>query len=160
MTNDNLDPLSGCLVGREHRFRLRVYFEDTDAAGIVYYANYLRFAERGRTEMVRGLGIRHSGMMEQGGTVFAVRHCACDYRKPARLDDLLEVRTRLVALGGASLEVEQVILRIPDKPDLAGEEIVAVANVKLVHMSLDGRPVRVAGEMRDIFQDFLNERQC
>jgi acyl-CoA thioester hydrolase len=90
---------------------LRVYYEDTDAGGVVYYANYLRFAERARTEMLRRRGIESSTLMAEDGVAFAVRRCAADYLRPARLDDRLEVRTRLLAVGGASLDLEQRIVR-------------------------------------------------
>ena len=73
---------------------LRVYYEDTDAAGIVYYANYLKFAERGRTELMRELGFAHSGIVAESGIVFTVRRLTADYRQPARLDDLPSVETR------------------------------------------------------------------
>ena len=105
--------------GGEHIFSLRVYYEDTDAAGIVYYANYLRFAERARTEMLRELGIESSAMMDADGVAFAVRRCEADYLRPARLDDRLEVRSRLLALKGASLALEQRIVRTVDGAEIA-----------------------------------------
>src|SRR5712671_6087187 len=86
-----------------HRFGLRVYYEDTDAGGVVYYANYLKFAERARTEMLRHVGFEQEALRRTTGRVFAVRHCSADYLAPARLDDELVVETRLTALGGASL---------------------------------------------------------
>src|SRR5713101_5932994 len=92
-----------------HRFGLRVYYEDTDAGGVVYYANYLKFAERARTEMLRHIGFEQEALRRATGRVFAVRRCSADYLAPARLDDELIVETRLTALGGASLEVEQEI---------------------------------------------------
>src|SRR5262249_19258454 len=92
-----------------HVFPVRVYYEDTDAAGIVYYANYLKFAERARTEMLRAHGFEHGGI--GAGLAFAVRSCAVDYLRPARLDDALEVRTRITRVGGASLEADQDICR-------------------------------------------------
>ena len=76
----------------------------------MYHAAYLEFAERARTEMLRCLGLDHSGLRGRFGLVFTVRRCAIDYRAPARLDDLLEVETRLLRLGGASLELEQRVL--------------------------------------------------
>ena len=78
-----------------HRIELRVYWEDTDAAGIVYYANYLRFAERGRTELLRALGVGQRRMAEEQGIAFAVRRCTCEYIRPARLDDADRKSTRL-----------------------------------------------------------------
>ncbi len=85
-----------------HRQAIRVYFEDTDAAGIVYYANYLKFAERARTDMLRDFGVSHADMMKRDGLVLVVRRCEIDYLKPARLDDLLTVETEVAKLGGAS----------------------------------------------------------
>ena len=85
---------------------VRVYYEDTDAAGIVYHANYLKFAERGRTEMLRGLGFAHSSSArEDGGIGFTVRRCTVDYRAPARLDDALTVETRVAEIGAATLSL-------------------------------------------------------
>lgn len=93
-----------------HRLPVRVYYEDTDAGGIVYHANHLKFAERARTEMLRCLGLDHSTLRERFGLTFAVRRCAADFLAPARLDDRLEVETRVVRLGGASLDLIQDIL--------------------------------------------------
>jgi acyl-CoA thioester hydrolase len=102
---------SGAIEAGVHRLRIRVYYEDTDAAGIVYHAAYLEFAERARTEMLRCLGLDHASLRARFGLTFALRRCAIDYRAPARLDDLLEVETRLARLGGAALDLEQRVLR-------------------------------------------------
>jgi len=118
-----------------HVFPLRVYYEDTDAAGIVYYANYLKFAERARTEFMRSCGIEHKELLEQEGIAFAVRRCEADYLKPARLDDLIEVHTRLLELRGASLEAEQVVCR--------GADELARLRLKLACMGRGGRPARL-----------------
>jgi acyl-CoA thioester hydrolase len=138
----------------EHRFPLRVYFEDTDAAGIVYYANYLRYAERARTEMMRQLGYCSSDMMQgPGQSVLAVRRCEADYLSPARLDDELEVRTRIVAIGGASLGLEQVVCRVPD------EIVVARLAITLVHITLAGKPRRIGDDVRGALAGFISERR-
>ena len=100
-------PTSGVIEGGVHRLPLRVYYEDTDAAGIVYHAAYLKFAERARTEMLRCLALDHGALRERFGLSFAVRRCVVDYRAPGRLDDQLIVATRLVRQGGASLDLEQ-----------------------------------------------------
>jgi acyl-CoA thioester hydrolase len=100
---------SGVLAASVHRFPIRIYYEDTDAAGIVYYANHLKFAERARTEMLRCLGLDHSTLRTRFGLTFAVRRCLADYRAPARLDDELDVQTRLTRLGGASIDLDQRI---------------------------------------------------
>lgn len=134
----------GCLAGEEHLFTVRVYYEDSDAAGIVYYANYLKFAERARSELCRLLGIDQRAMREEDGLVFAVRELAVDYRAPARLDDLLQVRSRLTALSGASLWIRQTIER--------EERMLVDLNVKLACLRMaDGRPVRLPSAVRTIF---------
>jgi acyl-CoA thioester hydrolase len=94
-----------------HTLELRVYYEDTDAAGIVYHANYLKFAERARTELLRGLGFDHRGLAAGPGIVFAVSRCDIHFAAPARLDDLLTVHTDVIGLGGARLLLLQRICR-------------------------------------------------
>ena len=95
------------------RIALRVYYEDTDAAGIVYYANYLRFFERGRTEFLRALG-HDQHLLMQEGVAFAVRSVAAEYLRPARLDDQLSVETTIAELGGAQVLFAQRIVRGDD----------------------------------------------
>ena len=124
----------------EHRFPLRVYYEDTDLAGIVYYANYLKFIERGRSEYVRALGIDQVELKEGRGLVFAVRRVEADYLSPARFDDRLEVLTAIGQIGGARLVMAQRVMR--------GEEILFTAQVTLVLMSLEGRPARIPADIR------------
>jgi acyl-CoA thioester hydrolase len=123
-----------------HRFALRVYWEDTDAAGIVYYANYLKFAERARTEALLQAGIRQSDLRARLGVVFAVREAAVRYLRPARLEDQLVVTTRVVGAGGARLALEQDILR--------DEETLARCRVELACLTAAGRPTRVPAEVR------------
>ena len=94
-----------------HRYALRVYYEDTDSAGVVYHANYLRFAERARTEALREAGVAHAEMAALHGLIFMVRRIKLDYLAPARLDDCLFVVTRPVALRAASVELCQSIFR-------------------------------------------------
>jgi acyl-CoA thioester hydrolase len=132
---------AGYLEGGEFVLPLRIYYEDTDAGGIVYYANYLRFAERGRSEFLRHLGVDQMAMLTRDGLGFAVRRAEIDYRRPARLDDLLEVRTRLVEIGGASVTAEQRVLR-------AGAPLVSML-VRIACVFLDsGRPGRLPDEVR------------
>jgi acyl-CoA thioester hydrolase len=92
-----------------HLYYFRVYYEDTDAGGVVYHANYLRFAERARTEALRDAGVPHAEMAEQHGLIFMVRRTNLDYLAPGRLDDALVVATRCVALGAATVELEQTV---------------------------------------------------
>lgn len=123
------------MSGAVHRHPVRVYYEDTDAAGIVYYANYLKFAERARTEWLRDLGWDHRTLAEEHGVRFAVRACRIDYLRPARLDDLLEVETRVLALTGARLALDQRVLR-------AGE-MLCTMEIVLVALDRSLRPVRI-----------------
>ncbi len=128
------------IPGLTHRIPLRVYYEDTDASGVVYHANFLKFAERGRTEMMRSLGFAHSSIAADTGIVFTVRKIAADYRLPARLDDLLEVETRIVEIGGARLLLDQRVCR--DGTVLVALEIVVAC------VGRDGRPRRIPPALR------------
>ncbi len=126
---------SGEIRGGVHVFPVRVYYEDTDVGGIVYYANYLKFAERARTELLRLVGFGQEEMFATYGVGFAVRNCEIDYRMPARLDDLLEVHSRMVELRGASLRTEQIIRR-------GGGDLVRL-RLRVACMDREGRPARI-----------------
>ncbi|MCA3244858.1 MAG: YbgC/FadM family acyl-CoA thioesterase [Azospirillum sp.] len=120
-----------------HRFETRVYYEDTDAAGIVYYANYLKFAERARTEILRAAGISQHEIAAEDRVAFPVRAVAVEYLKPAKLDDALLIESELLELGGATARVRQAVKRLADGADLA------VMDVRLACVKLDdGRPTR------------------
>lgn len=123
-----------------HRFALRVYYEDTDLAGIVYYANYLKFIERARTEFVRERGVDQRALREAEGIVFAVRHLEADYLSPARFDDALTVETSVEAITGARIVLRQQVRR-------AGALLFS-AIVTLVALSETGRPVRLPANIR------------
>lgn len=131
-----IDPAAG-----EHVFELRVYYEDTDTAGIVYYANYLKFAERARTEMLRVAGRDQDKMWREEGIGFAVRSAQIDYFRPARLDDILQVRTRVIDVGGASLRLGQRVFR--------QEERLAEMVFRLAVIDREGRPARLPTDIRD-----------
>jgi acyl-CoA thioester hydrolase len=118
---------------------VRVYYEDTDAAGVVYYANYLKYAERGRTEALRALGIEQRVLAERDGVQFVVRRVAADFRAPAKLDDALEVVTRTADIGGATLTMEQTIRRGDETLVTLTVDICAIA----VRGARAGRPVRL-----------------
>ncbi len=124
----------------QHEFPIRVYYEDTDLAGIVYYANYLKFIERARTEWVRGLGIDQGLLRTEAGIVFAVRRIEADYMKPARFDDELTVATRPKAITGARILLEQVVLRLRDP--------LFQAQVTLVCLTESGHAARIPAEVR------------
>ncbi len=123
-----------------HHLTIRVYYEDTDLAGVVYYANYLRFIERGRTEALRDLGIDQLALKRDRGLVFVVSRLTIDYLSPAVFDDLLEVRTRVTRLRGASLEMAQEVWR--------GEARLTRAAVTVACMDGAGRPRRLPGDVR------------
>ena len=130
-----------------HTHPVRVYYEDTDAGGIVYYANYLRFAERARTELLRSVGIENGSLMTETRIAFAVRECHADYLKPAKLDDLLDVRTRVTEVSGASVRMAQDVC-------LDGKTLVAI-KVRLACMHLDtGAPVRLPADVRSSLATF------
>ena len=131
-----------------HIFPLRVYYEDTDAGGIVYYANYLRFAERARTEYLRSVGADHQTLLAEDGIAFTVRQCSVDYMSPAFLDDPLEVHTRFLEVRGASLRAEQVVKRKTDE--------LASLNVRLACVGDDGRPRRMPTALRSALSSSLN----
>jgi len=122
-----------------HRYPLRVYFEDTDAGGVVYHANYLRWAERARTESLRDIGLPHHLLMERHGSLLVVRRIEVAYLRPARLDDAVVVETRVLKAGAASLEVGQDVLAA----DASGKDaVLARLKVGLVCVSQEGlRPV-------------------
>lgn len=123
-----------------HAFHLRVYYEDTDLAGIVYYANYLKFIERARTEWVRGLGVDQGRLRADLGMVFAVRRIEADYLRPAKFDDALRVQTRALAVSGARIVLEQEVFR--------GEEKLFAAQVTLVCLTATGHPARLPAGLR------------
>ena len=124
----------------KQRFYLRVYYEDTDFGGIVYYANYFKFIERARSEWVRSLGIDQSDLKADRNIVFAVRHLVADYLAPAKFDDVLQIITLLQSKTAARLILKQDIFR--DK------ELLFSARVTLVALTQSGKPTRLPAEIR------------
>lgn len=125
---------AGRFDGLEHRFALRVYFEDTDLTGVVYHANYLRYMERARSDMLDRVGVDQRGMFEAGEGAYAVRDVHIQYRAPARLGEELIVLSRLVRLRAASVHIQQRVMR--------GTTILAEAVVEAAFVSPSGRPRR------------------
>ena len=131
---------------RSHRLPVRVYFEDTDFSGVVYHATYLRWCERGRSDFLRLLGNDHQALLEgKDGTpaAFVVRRMNLDFKKPARIDDVLEVTTRLAALSSAVLTLDQAVTR--------DGVVLFEARVEVVLVSLEGKPQRLSQRLRDVF---------
>jgi acyl-CoA thioester hydrolase len=145
MTSSDLDtPYRGGFSGREHRFALTVYFEDTDTAGIVYYANYLKYMERARSDMLRAVGVDQRAALEAADGVYAVAEVAIRYLKSARLNDDLVIASTLETIRAASVIIHQRVMRGPD--------ILTDARVTAAYMTLDGRPKRQPAEWIERFQ--------
>lgn len=123
-----------------HEFPIRVYYEDTDMAGIVYYANYLKFIERARSDWVRQKGVDQNAMKDEDGVVFAVRKVEADYLMPARFDDELLVETRAIQVTGARLVMEQIVKR--------GNELLFQAIVTIVCVGENGLAARLPANLR------------
>jgi len=123
-----------------HKFPIRVYYEDTDLAGIVYYANYMKFIERGRSEWVRELGVDQAAMKRDDGVVFAVRRVEADYHAPAKYDDELIVTTAVETMTGARLVVRQTVER--------DDNVLFEAIVTLVAIGESGAPARLPAAFR------------
>lgn len=126
-----------------HRHSLRVYYEDTDAGGVVYHANYLGYAERGRAEALRDAGIPHAGMVERFGLMFMVHRVEIDYQRPAMLDDLLVVETEIMDVGGATVLLRQTV-RGPNG-------VCAALRIKLACVRIGGnKPARIPPQWRQV----------
>lgn len=124
-----------------HSMDIRVYYEDTDAGGIVYYANYLKFCERGRTELLRDAALENTSIAERHGVLFVVRHLEADYFAPAFLDDEITVKTTVEDIRGASFVMEQSVFR--------RDELLFKMCVTLVCVDTNNKkPVRVPDDMR------------
>lgn len=139
-------PRAGLIKDGVYLYPVRVYYEDTDAGGIVYHANYLRFAERARSEMLRRLGIEQGEMRARDGVMFAVRRCETDFLAPAKLDDDLVVETRLVGLGGATMDIHQDV-RLNDR------ELVRL-KLLIACVGPSGRPARIPKPIRAAIEPF------
>ncbi|HEY7669181.1 MAG TPA: YbgC/FadM family acyl-CoA thioesterase [Hyphomicrobium sp.] len=143
--------LAGRLVdhpsGRRHVLPVRVYFEDTDFSGLVYHGSYVRWCERGRSDFLRLLGGDHRRLIDgSGGTepaAFVVRRMAFDFLRPARIDEVLEVITRVKEVGAASLTLAQTVTR-DGRP-------LAEAEVTVVLVSVSGKPLRISSALREAF---------
>jgi len=142
------EPGAGWLEGKTHVFPVRVYYEDTDFSGVVYHANYLRFMERGRSEFLRLVGAGHQSLLTATDPlVWAVRRMSVDFIRPARVEEALTVRTRVIEVAGARMRLEQAVLR--------GADTLIKAQVEVCTITLDGRPRRVPDSTRQKLEFFL-----
>lgn len=144
VATDPDSPQGGRLVAGEHRLPVRVYYEDTDAGGIVYHASYLRFMERARSDMLRVVGIDQRTALEAGEGVYAVTEMTIRYRRPAKLDDALLVVSRVTHIRPVSTAVHQRVMR--------GDEVLAEADVTVVLVAPSGRPRRQPKAWVQIFE--------
>jgi acyl-CoA thioester hydrolase len=135
MRPQSLDtPYRGGFIGTEHRFALSVYFEDTDAYGIVYYANYLKFMERARSDMIRAVGVDQAAELKASGSAYAVVEVDIKYRRPARLGDDLQVVSSVQQVRASSVDIQQRVMR--------GPELLTDAKVTAAFLDGEGRPKR------------------
>jgi acyl-CoA thioester hydrolase len=145
------EPTSGWFEGRTHVFPVRVYYEDTDFSGVVYHANYLRFMERGRSEFLRMSGAGHQDMFAaKEPLVWAVRRMNVDFDRPARMEEVVTVRTSVLQLAGARMRLDQRVARASD--------ILARAMVEVCVITLNGRPRRVPDSTRKKLELFMETR--
>ena len=141
-------PYQGAFLGRVHHFALRVYFEDTDVSGVVYHANYLKYMERARSDMLRAAGIDQRGAIESGEGVYVVADLAIKYRASARLDDDLIVLSEVIEVRAASCLIQQRVMR---GPDVLTEGRVTAAFIR------EGRPKRQPRAWVEIFRRLTEE---
>jgi len=144
-------PYRGGFVGPEHRFALTVYFEDTDTAGIVYYANYLKFMERARSDMLRAAGIDQRAVLEAGTGVYAVAEAQVRYLQPARLGDDLVIASRLLEIRAASVSIQQRVS--------CGTRQCAVGRITAAFLTPEGRPTRQPREWVETFRRIQAEQE-
>ena len=152
MAGESLDtPYRGGFVGSEHRFALSVYFEDTDAYGIVYYANYLKFMERARSDMIRAVGVDQSAELRRSGSAYAVVEVNIRYRRPAKLGDDLLVVSKVDQVRASSVHIQQRVMR--------GQEVLTDATVTAAFLDREARPRRQPGDWVEKFQAITTQER-
>jgi acyl-CoA thioester hydrolase len=150
MASSDLDrPYRGGFVGAEHRFALTVYFEDTDTAGVVYYANYLKFMERARSDMLRAVGIDQQEMLAGDGSAYFVTQVDIRYRRPARLNDGLQVVSSVEQVRASSVRIQQRVMR--------GPELLTDASVTAAFLDREARPRRQPKEWVEKFSKLVSK---
>jgi acyl-CoA thioester hydrolase len=152
MAGESLDtPYRGGFIGSEHHFALTVYFEDTDAYGIVYYANYLKFMERARSDFIRAVGVDQAAELRRSGSAYAVVEVDIKYRKPARLSDDLLVISKVHQVRASSVHIQQRVMR--------GQELLTDATVTAAFLDGEGRPRRQPGDWLEKFQAIITQER-
>jgi len=144
----SVQPTTGKFIDKTFVYSVRVYYEDTDAGGIVYYANYLKFAERARSELLRALEINQQKILEQKHSGFVVRSCSIEYLASARLDDILTITCQIKELNRVSATLHQQIY--------CKEDLLAELDVKVIYLNIDThRPTRIEQEIADKFTTLI-----
>jgi acyl-CoA thioester hydrolase len=141
-------PYRGGLVGRAHHFALSVYFEDTDAYGIVYYANYLKFMERARSDMLRAVGIDQAAELAASGSAYAVVEAQLKYRRPAKLGDDIRIVSTVREVRGSSVGIQQQVMR--------GDEHLVDGLITAAFLDGSGRPRRHPKDWVERFEQFVS----
>ncbi len=131
-------------MNKKFKYNTKVYYEDTDAAGIVYYANYLKFLERARSEAIYSIGLTNKKLLSDHGTIIIVKSCNIDYKKPAKFEDSLEIISEIKTISKSSFTMDQIIKR--------KDEIISESEIVLVTVNAEGKPIRIP----DVLNKFLN----
>ena len=131
-------------MSKEFKYNSKVYYEDTDAAGIVYYANYLKFLERARSEAIYSIGLTNKKLLNDYGVIIIVKSCKIDYKKPAKFEDSLEIISKIKTISKSSFTMDQIIKR--------KDEIISESEIVLVTVNAQGKPIRIP----DVLNKFLN----
>ncbi len=139
-----------------HSFNLRIYYEDTDAQGIVYHANYIKYLERARTEMLRETGHNQSELTAETGEYFVLGELNARYKAPAKLDDALIVETTILNIGSASMKLQQNVL----KQVASDKSLLLEGVVTLIYVSKNGRPVRIPENLRNAFAPYIVQEEA
>ncbi|HEX8936792.1 MAG TPA: YbgC/FadM family acyl-CoA thioesterase [Sphingomicrobium sp.] len=151
MVQESLDtPYRGGFIGNEHRFALTVYFEDTDAYGIVYYANYLKFMERARSDMIRAVGVDQAAELRSSGSAYAVVEVDIKYRRSAHLGEDLQVVSNVDQVRASSVHIQQRVMR--------GPELLSDARVTAAFLNCEGRPRRQPSDWVEKFKAIATDR--
>ena len=131
-------------MSKEFKYNTKVYYEDTDAGGIVYYANYLKFLERARSEAIYSMGLTNKKLLNDNGTIIIVKSCKIEYKKPAKFEDSLEIISKIKTIGKSSFTMDQMIKR--------KEEVISESEIVLVTVNAEGKPIGIP----DVLNKFLN----
>ena len=143
------------VLQNEFKILCRVYYQDTDAGGVVYHAAYLNFAERARTEWLRSLGTNHQQLLSEHNLLFTVSRLTIDYKSPAKLDDMLEISTEIISCGAATLDMRQIIRHEGHTKRDHEKNILAVLEVRLATITPSGKVVRLPNELRAMLREEL-----